>query len=297
MKNILMWFSERFPAVSVFSAYLIAAASLSWARYSTGQTVEFYPADLWVGIVATLQFLLLRILDEHKDYEADLVAHPERVLQKGLVTLKQLKIIGLGSCLLSLGLTLLLSTQWGVFLWALMMFWTFLMTKEFFIEKFLRPKLFLYSFTHLMVLPFMALWMFSFAVEAPIATLPKAFVFFAFILANGLIYDVVRKMRGQDEVSDNEIMFTQIWGRKKVCFVVLGLVSLSAVFFLILVSNTNHWVLTSVMAFGVFLSVASTYQFFKDPMKKKRKGVEGATALYSLIVYLGLTLSFVLLGV
>jgi 4-hydroxybenzoate polyprenyltransferase len=99
---MLAWLNERFPLRNGLFFVLLYLTTVLVARASVADTVVVRSGDL-IGVMALWSFfLLLRVFDEHKDFAADAVAHPERVLQRGLVTLAHLRV--LGGCAIALQL-------------------------------------------------------------------------------------------------------------------------------------------------------------------------------------------------
>ncbi|HOL56095.1 MAG TPA: UbiA family prenyltransferase [Spirochaetota bacterium] len=94
-----------------------------------------------------LIFLNLRLLDEIKDYKTDIIVHPERPLARGLITIKEAKIISIVIIGIELIFSLLISPLNTLFLSVVILF-SFLMFKEFFVSEFLNKHIYLYAFTH-----------------------------------------------------------------------------------------------------------------------------------------------------
>ena len=57
-------------------------------------------------IVAFLQFLMIRIIDEFKDYKEDCKYRPYRPVPRGLITLKELKVLFVICAILQLMITI-----------------------------------------------------------------------------------------------------------------------------------------------------------------------------------------------
>jgi 4-hydroxybenzoate polyprenyltransferase len=96
------YLNERFPAYQVvgqlplFLSAFLAGQAFVGAR----PTVNL---DAVVGFVAFVAYTFAaRALDDHKDFEHDSLHYPERVLQRGLITLRHLKVLGLGCVVVSL---------------------------------------------------------------------------------------------------------------------------------------------------------------------------------------------------
>ena len=93
--RLLAWGNERFGPAPILLYFLLYLAGILYARAIAG---DRNPSVSTLDVVAFSAvfgyFLLVRVLDEHKDYDKDCINFPDRVLQRGLVTLDQLKVIG-----------------------------------------------------------------------------------------------------------------------------------------------------------------------------------------------------------
>lgn len=159
------YFRERFPLV----AYGILIASF----YSSNQflahvltqpkTPLSYDLTTVAGCIVILCiFFHLRIFDDHKDYSDDCVHWPERVLQRGVVTLGELKMLAAGALVVEFALAAARGLGAVVAVMAAIGF-TYLMYKEFFVARWLKRHFLLYASTHMLLMPLLALVVFSFA--------------------------------------------------------------------------------------------------------------------------------------
>ena len=97
IRRILAWGNERFPLANGILTFVLFTTALLFGRLvasADGVAVPIGLADLLPFFAYYGFFFMLRVFDEHKDYELDCHNHPERVLQSGLITLKDLKILG-----------------------------------------------------------------------------------------------------------------------------------------------------------------------------------------------------------
>ncbi len=80
------WLAERHGPVLLVPILLIYGISIA-AGATAPEAVAVSSANLVIGAVAAwLWFLALRVLDDLGDREADAIAHPDRLLQRGVVT-------------------------------------------------------------------------------------------------------------------------------------------------------------------------------------------------------------------
>ena len=190
LKHIAAYFKERFPPVNMmlFAILFFTVYSVAQQFASNDERSVWYLA--W-GVVATVSFFFrLRVFDEIKDFGIDAINHPGRVLQSGKVSLRQLAAI-------SIFLTVI-EVAWSIaggslLCWSLALAYSLLMRYEFFMSRFLKKYLLLYSFTHMLIMPFIIVWIWSafaplFAYNLPLALLCLL------SLAGGYSFELARKI-------------------------------------------------------------------------------------------------------
>jgi 4-hydroxybenzoate polyprenyltransferase len=101
---------------------------------------------IFPGIVLAMTSLLIRVMDEFKDYNDDLVNFPQRPLPSGRVKKSDLKVLAAVCIGLMIGLS---ATSLELLVWGLaMLAFTGLMYKWFFLESTIRKSLPLAFLTH-----------------------------------------------------------------------------------------------------------------------------------------------------
>ena len=189
------WFEylrERFP----LPVYLLLVGGF----VGSGATLSGKPLTMMgmaTAFIAVLSFFgLLRLMDELKDYDIDLIAHPERPLPRGLLGVRQVKKVIVKWEFLMLALTPFLgfSFNWaaaGVYLLMIGHLW--LMYKEFYVSEWIEKHTLVYAFSHQLVL----IWVCSFCVViANQAGLSNAETWWygGLILGSFFTYEVCRKL-------------------------------------------------------------------------------------------------------
>lgn len=104
---------------------------------------------LWFMVLSF--FMLFRIADEYKDYEEDCIKHPERPVQRKLVSLKELKKIGAALLVVQMLVTIICYPI-TVPIYVIILFYFLLMTKEFYLRTILKRHSFIYGALHQIVL-------------------------------------------------------------------------------------------------------------------------------------------------
>lgn len=283
------WFNERFPPANALLFVILYLTCVVIARQLQGQiTLSF--ADLIGALVAWSWFLLLRIFDEHKDYQIDLHNHPQRILQSGLITLGHLRLLGAlaiaGQLLWSLYLD-----QWqpgaATLAWAMMFAWTCLMGKEFFCGAWLEKHLTLYAFSHMLVMPLIVWWLAN--LGAPGLSLSASMGWLmALAFVSGFAFEITRKTKGAEEERDSVDSYSRIFGARGAVIVILLLALAMLTIQLLLVWKLAGmlplWALIIlIMALG--LPLLTLKRYWQQASEKARKHNEAAIALLMLIGY------------
>jgi 4-hydroxybenzoate polyprenyltransferase len=294
IRRILAWVSERFPLANGILTFVLFTTALLFSRLVTG--VEGQPIQ--VGFVDVIPFFayygfffMLRVFDEHKDYELDCHNHPERVLQSGLITLTDLKILG-AIAIIWQGIVSAWLDGWtlGTALggWLVVITWSSLMAKEFFIGEWLSKRLFLYALSHMVVMPMGLVWAVTMA-SPGVALPPVIYVLAGFSFVSGFTFEISRKIKTPEDERDTIDSYTRIFGTKGAPTVALGLVVLGA----LILCYLMHLVIPEVhagwyaAALAVPVLVASPFlKFIKEPNSELPKKIEAASGGALLLSYI-----------
>lgn len=289
--KFLAWQEERFPLINLVMA-AIAYFMIKRIFFANENRIDLQSL---VGIlIFSSQFLILRILDEHKDNAEDKVNHPERVIQLGWIKLDHLKWLGCGCILLQVISMSLLSTfsweLWGI--WAAMQFWTFLMAKEFFVGGWLKPNLSLYAFSHILVTPLIFIWMMKWiSIDIPVTEFfnyPLARNILLMTFFGGYCYELTRKTKGKDEEKESNPSYTAQMG---VNAALLRVAFYHFIFFLevnLCLSNTGkapNWPWRAIPILIFVLILHSLFRFYKNPVAKNRELNEKLSGLLLMVAY------------
>jgi len=286
--RMMLWVNERFPLTNTPLFFILWFLSFSVAMPAQ-ESIGL--AKIALGCLLSLSFfLLLRVLDEHKDYADDCLHHPQRVLQRGIISLAHLKLLGALCVLLQLGgIALLAQGQPQVWLsWGLLLGWTLLMTKEFFVAEWLKRHFALYALSHTLVMPFVIGWLAMLA--SPAATLEQPLILLmslAFLC--GLSFEITRKCKGPDEDREEVTSWSQLYGRPLSVLMIIGLLILMVIaqYFLIL-AKTGAVSVWFYVASGLvnFFTVSQLLIFLINPCQQNRKRNEVMVGMAMLVGYL-----------
>jgi hypothetical protein len=290
--RLFAWSHERFPAAHGALFLILYATALLFGRFlTTDGPLSVDPLLDGAGFLAAWAFfLMLRVFDEHKDFDLDLLNHPERVLQSGLITLGHLKVLGVVAIVLQLAVTLGFDGGLGpaTGAWAVVIVWSSLMAKEFFVGEWLEKQLVLYALSHMVVMPMALVWMAGLGATPDM--LPVTVGLLALLsFLSGAAFEVTRKTRGPEEERDTIQSYSRVFGTTKAPLVIGGLLIGSAVVQVVLLHiifpDGHHpgWLvgLLVPVAYALFI----LQRFRSAPSEAAREKNEGAVSLAMLASY------------
>jgi 4-hydroxybenzoate polyprenyltransferase len=253
---------------------------------------EWQLLALLLGV--TLFYFKLRLYDEVKDYELDVVINKHRPLPRGLVTHKDM-YKGMIFCILG-ELTLFLASGVNAYFALLIaVFYSLLMYKEFFIRDYIRPHLTTYAMTHTIVTSFLSLAIFSFLTNHSFISVAqnKNFLMFAFV--NWLLFNIFefgRKTFSSSEERDDVDTYSSLFGRKGAALLVISQRVASAILIVQLTIFQTKTIVFSFVLLLLFLLVISLRYIYKDEAKNA-KLFRAMSSVYIVIFYLILTIGLI----
>ena len=181
-------------------------------------------------IIIFMFFFQLRITDEFKDYEEDLKYRSYRPVQRGIISLKALGKIGIATVIIQIIFAHVINPK---IIYYMMLVWIymFLMSKEFFIKKWLTKRILIYALSHVVIMIFITLVIVkgteyilqNHFLETLYLSLEKyeknifmgLIPLFALNYLNGIVLEIGRKTRRADEEEHGVQTYSKLWGRKK----------------------------------------------------------------------------------
>jgi 4-hydroxybenzoate polyprenyltransferase len=280
---------ERFPLVAFIP--LVAAFSFCTLSYSAMVRGQAHPPSLKAFVVAFLTtllfFLQLRIADEFKDAEDDARYRPYRPVPRGLITLRELGGAAIAGGVLQLALALTLAPSLVPYL---LLVWTYLelMTKEFFVPRWLRAHPTVYMWSHMLILPLIDLygtacdWRVA-GVALPAGLIPLLIVSFC----NGFVVEIGRKMRAPADEETGVETYSALWGRERATAIWLGTLAVTALVAVIAAARIAFALPASVALAGLVLVAAVlAVRFVRVPAPRAGKPIEVLSGVWSLLMYL-----------
>ena len=142
LRRARAYLAERFP--------LLPSALLSALYVGGGFAVVGHGPSGRLAVAAlVVLFLLLslRLADESKDFEKDSVVHPDRLVQRGAISLREIRRAELAVIAMQAGLAAALGLP-AFFAWLAVLAYAGLMRVEFFAGDWLEPRPVTYALTH-----------------------------------------------------------------------------------------------------------------------------------------------------
>lgn len=294
-KRIIAWMNERFPFPNAILFFILYLTSAIVARAMLDTEIQLSFIDLVNCIITWGLFLVIRIFDEHKDYDLDVLNHPQRVLQSGLITLTHLKVLAAISITAQLIFSLYLDsfTLGGATIsWLIMFGYLCLMGVEFFCGEWLEKRLTLYAFSHMMIMPLIVFWMANIALPGsePQAILTSSlFIMMLLAFVSGFCFEIARKTRGPEEERDTVDSYSKIFGTKGSAYVVMGLITgmlISQVVLLTSLDVNLIWAYGIALLVTYALAIKQVLAFIAKPSLKEREKNEAAIGINMLFGYL-----------
>jgi 4-hydroxybenzoate polyprenyltransferase len=290
MKKYLIYLSERFPLQTHIP--IIAIFSFSAICYSlsaVGQAHFIPVANYAIAFFLTFSiFLLLRISDEFKDHEDDMKYRKYLPVPRGLVSLANLKWIGIGLVILQL-ITVFLYPSFAPIYFISMLYLGF-MFKEFFVEDWLKKHQIAYVFSHMLIIPLVDLVASSAHWGVAAINPPTALGwFFAVSFFNGILLEIGRKIKLPENEEEGVVSYSKLWGMYNAAYVWLGVLTVTLILAFVAASAIHSPIWVYVLL-SVFAAAGSTTAvlFLKSPTQKKAKMIENASGLWTMGMYLNL---------
>jgi hypothetical protein len=299
-RHFLAWMGERFPAANAVMCLLVWSAALAWGRFHTAPgPIELRPVDAAGFLAAYGYFFMLRVFDEHKDYEHDKLAHPGRVLQRGLITLGHLRVAGGVAIAVQLGASLLLDRGVGpiTLSWAAALAWSLLMAREFFVGEWLRRRLVIYALSHMVAMPLAIHWMVR--MGSGRAVLPLAAMLLPLTsYAYGFAIEIGRKLKAPEEERPEVDSYTRAFGTRRAPVALAAVLALVTAGFtwmiMIAVEGAPRLVGVGLVLAALAAGTIACGRFRIAPTTSRAKACEAAAGVAVLLDHLALLLAALL---
>ena len=269
LKRLFLYYHERFPFFLRLLLGLIVFSEIYFiVLLNQGVTSFNVTYQELIGSYTVFAFLLwLRVADDLKDYETDKKLFPDRPLQRGVTTRKDIFI----SCLIIEIIAFVLNMFFmpNKIFFIILYIYGFLMSKWFFQKSKIQPSLPLALVTHNPVQMFVNLYIISFTVikyNLDFLNLTTIMTLFTLYFP-ALIWEVSRKIKAPKDENDYTT-YSKLFGYKKATRFVLIVTIMDIITNFILVWNLSK---ISVLILFILVSwmVYKFIDFMKDPTRYK----------------------------
>ncbi len=295
-KKYFAYTKERFPipGVALYAGLLFYACYFFGVKAAKGQ---FGLTDSILGfVVVFLVFFHLRVLDEHKDFDDDCIAHPDRLLSRGIITLPELRGFLYVALVVEIGISLYLGLS-HLILWTLVFVWSMLMYKEFFVREWLKSRPGLYLLTHQLLVPFIGLYAMNLSYPVSLVNKPLLIMFFGVfflgLMCLTVTYEIARKTWSPDRENPHADSYTRVWGIVRTVIVGAGIAGIGLTITLYnfkLGGISPEYSAAVVVLYLAFLG--TEILFWRKPVRKNSKLVEVLGAVYMLGTFLTMALAY-----
>lgn len=289
-RRLWIYQRERFPLAAMS---LLALAVGSSAVLFSALARDAGPAQWSVVALAAVSVLLvfvqMRVLDEHKDFADDSRYRPYRAVPRGLVSLAELRWVLAAATLIQLGLAITVDSR---LVCLLLLLWAYLalMSVEFFVRDWLRPRAFAYLASHN---PFGALivlyaasfeWLPRNASPHGALLLLAAAVFFSTALL-----EIGRKIRAPQDEEHGVVTYSAAWGRTHAVLAWCAAAALTIGCGLLAALQIGHGAAFALLMAPIAgLAALSALRYLRKPETRLAKAIEGLSGITSLALYAAL---------
>jgi 4-hydroxybenzoate polyprenyltransferase len=280
---------ERFPVLA--HGILILAFSSSAVCFSALLRGATEPPSLMSVAVAYgtafLFFLQLRIADEFKDFEEDSRFRPYRAVPRGLISLRELGVLGVIAAVIQLVLGLLLDPS-IVLLLAVAWVYLALMSNEFFVGEWLKKHPVPYLVSHMVIIPLVDFYATACDWWPRGQGMPQGLGWFvAASYCNGVVIEIGRKIRAPADEEFGVNTYSALWGPRNAVLVWLGAMSATLVCAVMAATRIDFTLpVVTVLAVMLLATGMACWRFQAAPTKRCSKLLETLAGVWTILLYL-----------
>lgn len=268
---------ERFPII-------VLTLSLFPAVLSSGVIVSANPTILqgFLALFASVAYLLhIRIIDENRDFGHDNQHHITRPVQSGIISKQELKYIDFVAVFLLITIAAVAGV-WALVMVIIMLVYSYLAGKEFFMGEGIRRHFFIYNGINLVQMLLMQLFVYTvFAKPFPFNTL--ILTHFIFTTVGTVVFEFLRKLKRPGDDGTGKDTYTWYLGFHNSLLIYSLLLSINTIlFFLIATLITPHTIYALI--FSVALVTTAYFAVLLHWVKKTRE-TDQLMQLSFLLVY------------
>jgi 4-hydroxybenzoate polyprenyltransferase len=282
LKRIYRYQDERFPVKILFfttlAVVLSSAAVLSFS-VSWQQIV--------LNLCAALAFLFhIRVIDESRDLQHDNRFHPERPVQRGLISIRELVMTDLPALAFFIAVALLYGKVAAIYGVILLIF-SYIAWNDFFLGERFKRQFYLYNAVNMIQM--VLLQLFIYAVFTHSFRVSKVmWIHLLFVIFNTIIMEFVRKIKtGEEETKGNDTYSWHLgYARSLYIFYLFSLVNFFTFAWMLytISKDIRNYLIISLLLLGLL-----SYAVFSH-LHKRKKTTENLLLLSTVVNYVGLNL-------
>lgn len=288
LSRLWIYQKERFPVFKhgiLIASFSFCALCLS-SLLRNNITWPNWQVSITAFVCLFLFFLQLRIADEFKDSEDDAKYRPERPVPRGLVSLSELKWLGIISAIIQLFLSYQL---YPPLIFVLILVWVYmaLMGVEFFIPTWLKNHPLAYLWTHMLIMPLIDL----FATACDWLQLsyspPDGLTWFLVVsFFNGVIIEIGRKTWAPEQEIQGVESYSSCWGIQRAILAWLGAVIAAFVCACVVAMEIGFFFpVFIVLALLALVASSLTLEFIHRPTSKLAKRLDNFSGIWVIGLY------------
>lgn len=291
LRRLYIYQQERFPVVA--HGVMIAAftfSAVSYSRIGRGASGFISLADFIIGVGMSFSlFFLLRICDEFKDQEDDAQFRSYLPVPRGLISLKELGILGAAIVVLQFIVLAIFQTSM-LPLYFVVLLYMGLMASEFFVADWLKERQVAYIVSHMFIIPLIDLYSSGLDWRLEGTSVQLGVIWFMIVsFMNGLVLEIGRKIRSEDGEEEGVVSYTKLYGRKKAAYIWICLMAIT------LAAVIGAGIYAQFSTIGLlFLSVlfllciTPAIRFTYTQNDKHAKQIEHISGIWTVLMYLSL---------
>ena len=288
-RRLWIYQAERFPVAK--TALLLAVfcvAGINVTVFLGDRPPPGWSAYAVAWVVTFIIFFQMRVCDEHKDHADDTRYRPERPVPRGLISLHELRWLGLSGVPVAAAVT-------GVHAPALLIplaavwIWLALMTVEFFMPATLKARPAAYLVSHMIIMPLIALLVTAsvWVETGPISHGVWLFLIVSFL--NGVVLEVGRKLRTPDNEREGVETYSALWGPKPAAGIwLVAILAAGTLAFMLGVSMQAIVVVGPAILLGLLAALFAALTFSEAADHRSQRRIETVSGLWVLLSYAGL---------
>jgi len=281
---------ERFPIL--MHGPMVIVFCLAAMLFSAMQQGSWPDAARLAGasVSALILFFQLRVADEFKDFEADARYRPQRPVPRGLVRLGELARLAYLGAAVQFAIALRVDVGLVPILFAVWLY-VGLMTREFFVPRWLQAHPSAYLVSHMLVMPMITFYVSAFDWLCECRAMPAGLGWLLLVsFGCGLILELGRKIRVPSAEQPGVETYSALWGRGPALFAWLAAALTTVVAYgnaVQLIPAAGIGIAVALAVLAVSLCVAVRFPADAGHAASPTL-IEPASGLVAMLIYLGL---------